>query len=678
MFVDLFGADNEVEKRILELTEEVNRHNSLYHTEDSPEISDSEYDKLFHELRELEEKYPHLKQANSPTQKVGGAIKNVFKSVEHKVPMLSLGNCFNEEDVQDFLDRIERFLNTDKTPKIVAEPKIDGVSCSIRYENGKLVQALTRGDGKVGEDVTNNIKTIRNVPHVLQGKQIPDFVEVRGEIYMQDDDFEALNNTQAEKGGKVFANSRNATAGTVRQLNPEIVAERPLKFFAYALGDKSQAYGSHQEELNNMNAWGFHVVEEVAVLDGLSAIMENYKALHEKRVNLGYPIDGIVYKVNDIDLQKRLGFVARAPRWAIAHKFPAEQVTTVLKSIEVQVGRTGNITPVAKLEPVAVGGVVVSNATLHNEDYIKERDIRIGDTVFVERAGDVIPKVVSVVESKRLSDALKFDFPKQCPSCGHDIVRVEGEAAYKCINHTACPAQQREQMVHVVSKNVFDIDGLGPKQIDLFLEKGFIQDWADIFTLENYKEEILALKGFKEKSVDNIMSSIEKAKNVTLPRFIAALGVDMVGIQVSTLLAERFGTFQNFKKASVQSIENLTEIDGIGLVIAENIHTVFTYDDSVQLIQKVLNNGVVPQSYEALALGDSIFAGKTVVLTGTLTEMGRSEAKEKITQLGGKVSGSVSAKTDFVVAGEAAGSKLKKANELGVKVLTEEEFLKVV
>lgn len=673
--MDLFGACEDVEKRILELTQEVNRHNRLYHTEDSPEISDSEYDKLFHELRKLEEEHPHLKQPNSPTLAVGGAVKNVFKSVEHNVPMLSLGNCFSEEDVQDFLDRIKRFLNTEETPAFVAEPKIDGVSCSIRYENGILVQALTRGDGKVGEDITANVKTISNVPHTLKGDNIPTVVEVRGEIYMQDDDFEKMNHLQAEQGGKIFANSRNATAGTVRQLNPEVVARRPLKFFAYALGDKSHEFKSHENELSNMNTWGFHVVEEFKVLLGLNEIMENYQNLLEKRSSLGYPIDGIVYKVNDIALQKRLGFVARAPRWAIAHKFPAEQVTTTVKGIEVQVGRTGNITPVAKLDPVSVGGVVVSNATLHNEDYIKERDIRIGDTVFVERAGDVIPKVVSVVESKRPSNAVAFNFPKTCPSCGHEIVRTEGEAAYKCINHTACPAQQREQMVHIVSKNVFDIDGLGPKQIDLFLEKGFIQDWADIFTLEKHKGDIISLKGFKEKSVDNIMTSIEKAKDVSLPRFIAALGVDMVGIQVATLLAERFGSFENFKKLAVENIDNLTEIDGIGDVIAENIQSVFTYEDSLKLIEKVLKNGVVPQIYEAPSVEDSFFAGATVVITGTLSSMGRSEAKEKVTQLGGKVSGSVSSKTDYLIAGEAAGSKLKKAKELGVQVLTEEDFL---
>jgi DNA ligase (NAD+) len=675
--MDLFDTNVDIQKKIEELTAEVRRHNHLYHGEDSSEISDVEYDALFHELKDLEEAYPHLKVKDSPTTQVGGAVKKTFKSVTHKVPMLSLGNCFDAVDVKDFISRIGRFLNTSDVPSFVAEPKIDGVSCSIRYEDGKMVQALTRGDGKVGEDVSANIKTIRNVPHALQGQNLPAAIEVRGEIYMNDDDFADLNQTQAEKGGKIFANSRNATAGTVRQLDSKIVSERPLKFFAYALGDKSSEFkpATHQAELESMEAWGFDVVEQVALLRSVDDIMSNYEKLLQKRSALGYPIDGIVYKVNDIALQKRLGFVARAPRWAIAHKFPAEQVTTLLKNIDVQVGRTGSITPVAKLEAVPVGGVIVSNATLHNEDYIRERDIRIGDTVFIERAGDVIPKVVSVVESKRPAQSAPFIFPTHCPSCGHEIVRVEGEAAYKCINHTSCPAQQREQMVHVVSKNVFDIDGLGPKQIDLFLEKGFIQDWADIFTLTKHKADILELKGFKEKSVDNILTSIEESKDVTLPRFIAALGVDMVGSQVSVLLAAQFGTFENFKQVSLKNIENLTNIDGIGLVIAQNIQNVFKYEDSLNLIDKVLAAGVVPQAYEAPTLGDSFFAGKTVVLTGTLLMMGRSEAKERISQMGGKVSSSVSAKTDFLVAGEAAGSKLKKAQELGVRILDEVTFM---
>lgn len=678
--VNLFVADDDVQKKMRELVEKVRHHNHLYHTEDNSEISDVEYDNLFHELKNLEEQYPHFKEKDSPTMVVGGAVKNTFKSVAHSVPMLSLGNCFNEDDVTDFTARICRFLNTENIPSFVAEPKIDGVSCSIRYENGKMVQALTRGDGKVGEDVTENIKTIANVPHVLQGEAIPNLVEVRGEIYMNDEDFAKLNQGQAEKGDKIFANSRNATSGTVRQLNSNVVAQRPLKFFAYALGDKSTDLKlvTHQAELEHIHMWGFDVVEQVALLHSVDEIMKHYEVLLSKRPLLGYPIDGIVYKVNDIALQKRLGFVARAPRWAIAHKFPAEQVTTVLKAIQMQVGRTGSITPVAKLEPVAVGGVVVSNATLHNEDYIHERDIRIGDTVFVERAGDVIPKVLSVVETKRPENTVAFIFPKTCPSCGHDIVRLEGEAAHKCINHTSCPSQQREQMVHVVSKNVFDIDGLGPKQIDLFLEKGFIHDWADIFTLEKHKQDILELKGFKEKSVDNILISIEKAKDVTLPRFIAALGVDMVGAQVSILLAEQFGTFENFKQASIDDIENLINIDGIGLVIAQNIQNIFKYDDSLKLIDKVLKTGVRPQVYEAPSLGDSVFAGKTVVITGTLSSLGRSEAKEKISQMGGKVSSSISAKTDFLIAGEAAGSKLKKAQELDVPILNEQAFVEII
>ncbi|MAF32248.1 MAG: DNA ligase (NAD(+)) LigA [Magnetococcales bacterium] len=674
--MDLFGADNKVEQRIKQLTQEVLHHNKLYHTHDEPEISDAEYDQLFHELKSLEEEFPHLKQANSPTDQVGASVKNTFKSVPHNVPMLSLGNCFNEEDVQDFVKRIGRFLNSGQLPELVAEPKIDGVSCSIRYEKGLLVQALTRGDGKVGEDITANVKTIKSIPHFLhKTANVPDVVEVRGEIYMRDDDFEKLNEAQAQNSGKIFANSRNATAGSVRQLDPKVVASRPLKFFAYALGDKSIDFQNHFDELSAMNEWGFEVVEEVAVLKDVASIMEHYYALQQKRPALGYPIDGIVYKVNDIALQKRLGFVAKAPRWATAHKFPAEQVTTVLNDIEIQVGRTGVVTPVAKLKPVAVGGVRVSNATLHNEDYIIERDIRIGDTVFVERAGDVIPKVVKVVESKRPAVTEKYNFPKNCPSCDHSLLREEGEAAFKCVNHTACPAQQREQMVHVVSKNVFDIDGLGPKQIDLFLKEGFIEDWADIFVLKDHRDALLNLKGFKEKSVDNILTAIETAKDITLPRFIAALGMHMVGTQVATLLAERFGDFESFKQAAIHQPDQLVDIDGIGEVIAQNIHQTFQHEDSLKLIEKVLRFGVMPKPYQPPKGQDGFFAGKTVVLTGTLSTLGRSEAKEKLAQQGAKVSSSVSSKTDFLIAGEAAGSKLKKAKDLGVHVLTEQEMI---
>ena len=674
--MDLFGADNKVEQRIKQLTQEVLHHNKLYHTHDEPEISDAEYDQLFHELKSLEEEFPHLKQANSPTDQVGAAVKNTFKSVPHNVPMLSLGNCFNEKDIQDFVKRIGRFLNSGQLPELVAEPKIDGVSCSIRYEKGLLVQALTRGDGKVGEDITANVKTIKSIPHFLhKTANVPDVVEVRGEIYMRDDDFEKLNEAQAQNSGKIFANSRNATAGSVRQLDPKVVESRPLKFFAYALGDKSIDFQNHSDELSAMNEWGFEVVEEVVVLKDVASIMAHYNALQQKRPALGYPIDGIVYKVNDIALQKRLGFVAKAPRWATAHKFPAEQVTTVLHDIEIQVGRTGVVTPVAKLKPVAVGGVMVSNATLHNEDYIIERDIRIGDTVFVERAGDVIPKVVKVVESKRPAVTEKYNFPKNCPSCAHPLLREEGEAAFKCVNHTACPAQQREQMVHVVSKNVFDIDGLGPKQIDLFLKEGFIEDWADIFVLKGRRDALLNLKGFKEKSVDNILTAIEAAKDITLPRFIAALGMHMVGTQVATLLAERFGDFESFKQAAIHQPDQLVDIDGIGEVIAQNIHQTFQHEDSLKLIEKVLSFGVVPQGYQSSKGQGGFFAGKTVVLTGTLSTLGRSEAKEKLAQQGAKVSSSVSSKTDFLIAGEAAGSKLKKAKDLGVQVLTEQEML---
>lgn len=678
--MDLFSADDKIVQQVNDLRCEIEHHNKLYHELDSPEISDSEYDILFHKLKDLEAKYPHLKVENSPTVKIGGSIKENLPAVPHKLPMLSLANCFSKADVEDFIARISRFLNTNKFPVIEAEPKIDGVSCSIRYEKGILTQAVTRGDGKIGEDITENVKTISNIPHKLNGNSFPETVEIRGEIYMNDADFVSLNEKQIKQGLKVFANSRNATAGTIRQLDINIVISRPLKFFAYVFGFKlNEGYSSetHIDDLENMKKWGFHIVEHVKLLHSINDIMEYYKFLEKLRPDLGYPIDGIVYKVNSLALQKRLGFVARAPRWATAHKFPAEQVTTVLEGIDVQVGRTGTITPVARLVPISVGGVVVSNATLHNEDYISGRDIRIGDTVFIERAGDVIPKVLSVVTSKRPENTAAFIFPKSCPSCSHALIREAGEAAFKCVNHLTCPAQQREQMAHVVGKNILNIDGLGPKQIDLFVEQGFIKDWADIFLLKNYENEILKLKGFKSKSVDNILLAIEASKIITLPKFIAALGIEMVGVQVALLLAERFETFDAFKNCAQNNPELLIDIDGVGEKIASNIQNLFAYDDNLKLIEKLFEAGVTPSKFVRVT-SDSIFEGKICVLTGTLKKMGRSEAKERIQEMGGKVSSSISVKTDFLIAGEAAGSKLKKAIELGVKIYTEEEFLNLI
>ena len=668
----------EIQSKMDALVEELNHHNALYHEQDNPEISDAEYDKLFHELVALEKEYPGLKHPNSPTSKVGGALKKEFRTFPHKAPMLSLGNLFTEDDLTDFLNRTDKELGGEPFD-LTAEPKIDGVSCALHYEHGELVLALTRGDGKEGEDITLNVKTIRNIPHKLEIPNPPAYLEVRGEVYMRDDEFEILNKRQEANGKKIFANARNAAAGSLRQLDASITAERPLRFFAYAYGVmEGIEFETHTSELTYMDEAGFDVVS-FETFEGAEAgaIMSNYNAwIDKKRASCGYPIDGIVYKVNNKALQQQLGFVARAPRWAIAHKFPAEQVTTILEGIDVQVGRTGNITPVARLKPVAVGGVVVSNATLHNEDYIDERDIRVGDTVVVERAGDVIPRVVKPILEERPEGTSPFMFPHNCPSCDSELVRLEGEAAYKCVNHLSCAAQIEEQIIHLVSRNNFDIDGLGEKQVKLFIEKGYLKSSVDIFHLSNHEAELKQLEGFGDKSIDKLLESIEKAKGITLPRFIAALGLPGVGTQVALWFAENFRTWQNFFDiATSEKSFQLSNVKGVGERIEHNIVTFFKEPTNVELVEGLLNAGVNPAEHIVEEVEENFFTGKTFVITGTLHEMKRDAAKAEVIKRGGKVSGSVSPKTDYLIAGEAAGSKLKKAEDLGISVLNEQEFI---
>lgn len=678
--MDLFTAADENNQKIVQemkdLAQKIERHNELYYAKESPEISDIEYDMMLMKLQRLEKQYPNLKLENSPTGKVGAKASEGFKTVAHKVPMLSLGNAFSEEDAADFIERIQKFLGTSEMPNLVAEPKIDGVSLSITYVQGKLVQALTRGDGKEGEDITENVKTICDIPHEIKGENLPHVVDVRGEVYMRFDEFDAFNASQAEVGEKVFANARNAASGSLRQLDSKITAKRPLRFFAYALGDVQGAgFKTHSDELESLASWGFTLPTDISQHTSLESLMQAYESLNEKREKLAYPIDGFVYKVDDKSLQERLGFVARAPRWAIAHKFPAEQKTTLLNDIEFQVGRTGVVTPVAKLEPVHVAGVMVSNATLHNEDYIKERDIRVGDTVFVERAGDVIPKVVKVVEAKRPAGSQVFIYPTKCPACESHLVRPEGEAAWRCVNHLDCPAQIEEQIIHFVGRNYFDIDGLGEKQIQLFMEKGWIKTTVDIFHLSKYEQEMKALDGFGEKSVVKLLESIEKSKDISFPKFLAALGIPMVGAQVAVLLAEKYEVFDVFYEVAKVNADEFSSIDGIGPKIVENISAFFASTHDQKLVEGLLNAGVIPQKYMKVDAPDTFFSGKTCVLTGTMTEMTRSEAKVRLQAMGAKVSSSISAKTDYLIAGEAAGSKLKKAQELGVSVLNEAEFL---
>ena len=694
-----------IEQKMQLLVDEINRHNKLYYTQDNPEISDAEYDSMIRELQQLETENPLFVTPDSPTQKVGNVPLSEFKTVEHKVPMLSLGNAFSEEDVNDFVERVKRFLTLTEMPEIVAEPKIDGLSCSITYKNGMLVQALTRGDGKKGEDITLNVKTIKDIPHKLKGNNIPDIVDVRGEVFIGRSDFERLNelralgieglfyknklipsnmnletirnnNLKRISSLKLFANARNAAAGSLRQLDSTVTAKRPLQFFAYALGECSSKIERHTDELSAIKKWGFVDIPHTKVFNDINNIMEWHEKLITERFSWDFPIDGIVYKINDINLQKRLGFVAKAPRWAIAHKFPAEQVTTVLETIEIQVGRTGVITPVARLKPVGVGGVMVSNATLHNEDYISGRDIREGDTVFIERAGEVIPKVQSVVIAKRHNNSQKFIFPTTCPACNSNLVRSEGEAAHRCINHLNCSSQVESRISHFVGKNCFDIDGFGKKQSEFFLKEGFVKNIVDIFRLKQHEEKLKTLDGFGEKSIDKLLEAIEKSKQVTLPKFIGSLGIHMVGEQVAMLLAEKYPSINALQSVITQKPDEIADIDGIGHKIMNNLQQFFNEPHNQQMINDLLDEGVNIAEYKHVnATKGSAFAGKTVVLTGTLENMSRAEAKARIQELGGKVSSSVSAKTDFVVAGDSAGSKLKKAQSLDVTILSEDEFL---
>ena len=680
---DLFtAAEQQVEKsndairaRIAHLTEQLIHHNYLYHTMDAPEISDAEYDTLFRELEKLEKEYPEYRLPDSPTAKVGGTRAAAFQSKPHAAPMRSLANAFSAEDVEDFCARISKFLGLSQTPELVVEPKIDGVSLSLTYQNGALTQALTRGDGEVGEDVTANVRTIATVPARLHGKASAT-IEIRGEVYITEAEFEALNQQQAEAGHKVFANPRNAAAGSLRQLDSAITAKRPLRFLAYALGANSGDNPATETALiEQLKAWGFTPpqVQTAATAMQLLKIYEDWQSHRHSKVPYG--IDGLVYKVNDRALQARLGELARTPRWAIAHKFPPEQATTLLTDITVQVGRTGKLTPVARLVPVHIGGVTVTNATLHNEDYIRERDIRIGDTVFVERAGDVIPKIVSV--AKQGEGRQPFRFPHACPSCGSPAVRIEGEADWRCINHFTCPAQLEAQLIHFVSRGCFDIDGLGERQIQLFIAENMLQTPADIFTLSTHAALLKTWEGFGDKSVDNLLAAIEKAKIVSLPRFIAALGIPLVGEATAVDLSRNHPTWENLFATITgdHATEALLAIEGIGPKVAHSIVDFFANPHNVQLVQALQVNGVQVQPYEKQTGRQGFFTAKTVVLTGTLTTLTRDEAKARLLAQGAKVTGSVTSKTDFVIAGADPGSKLKNAQKLEIPILDEDAFL---
>lgn len=688
---NLFDLDKEdARQRHKELSEKIRHFDKKYYQDDAPEVTDAEYDRLRQELEKLEKDHPEFLTETSPSQTIGAAPAKGFQKVTHSVPMLSLGNAFEEQDVYDFIARINRFLGLpeDHKTEIAAEPKIDGLSCSIRYESGKLVQAATRGDGQVGEDITRNVMTIDDVPKTLPDGA-PDILEVRGEIYMDRKDFVKLNERQEADGKKIFANPRNAAAGSVRQLNPEITAQRPLHFFGYALGEHSASLGNTQWEIREtLQSYGFAEAKPAIKTSEVTELLTYYKDIIEQRPELHYEIDGIVYKVNDIALQERLGFVSRAPRWAIAHKFPAEEAITILRDIQIQVGRTGALTPVAILEPIGVGGVVVSRCSLHNEDEIERKDVRIGDHVVIKRAGDVIPQIVRVLENKRKADAAIFTFPHACPVCGSDAIREDGEVARRCTGGLICDAQAVERLKHFVNREAFNIDGLGEKIIEAFWEKGLLKSPADIFRLEdknqNLEEPLEKWEGWGQKSADNLFASIRNVREIGTDKFIYALGIRQVGTATAKRLAHNYLTLESLmiemekaKDHEHEAYQNLIDIEDIGPNVADDIIGFFNEAHNIELLAE-LRELLDIQPYEPPAQLDTAVAGKTVVFTGTLTQMTRAEAKATAETLGAKVSGSVSAKTDYLVAGEKAGSKRKKAEDLGVTILSEQDWLDLI
>ena len=682
-------SEIEAIEELAALAKEITAHDVAYYREDAPVISDAAYDALRNRNDAIEVAFPHLIRANSPSNRVGVAATAGFSKTTHVKRMLSLGNVFSEDELGDYLEGVRRFLKElkdepGKPLEMVAEPKIDGLSLSLRYENGKFVSAATRGDGTVGEDVTANVRTFRELPFSLPG-EVPDVVEIRGEVYLTKRDFRSLNVRQAEAGQKVFANPRNAAAGSLRQLDSRITATRPLKFFAYAWGDVSEPISDSQWGfLERLKGWGFNVNPLTRLCNSLSDLMEVYNDVGDQRALLDYDIDGMVYKVNRFDWQERLGFVSRAPRWAIAHKFPAERAQTILKDIDIQVGRTGTLTPVAKLAPVTVGGVVVSNATLHNEDEIARKDIRIGDAVIIQRAGDVIPQVVENVPDKRPQNAVPFAMPEICPVCGSAAIRNQGEAARRCTGGLVCAAQTIERLKHFVSRGAFDIEGFGEKHIIAFWEDGLIRTPGDIFRLHKHLKNIQEREGWGEKSAQNLITAIDQRRRVSLDRFIFALGIRQVGQATGRLLARQYGTYPSWREAMIAAEDNqssayaeLTSIDGIGGAVADDLTAFFVQSNNLAVLDDLAHELDITR-FEAPVNMNSPIAGRTIVFTGTLGSVTRGEAKAKAESLGAKVAGSVSKKTDYVVAGADAGSKAKKARELGVTILGESDWFALI
>ena len=665
-----------LQQQIDTLRHDLRRYEYEYHVLDNPTIPDAEYDRLFHQLKALEAAHPELITADSPTQRVGAKPLSGFAQIRHEIPMLSLDNAFSDEEFYAFVKRIEdRLIRLPEPLTFCCEPKLDGLAVSILYVNGVLTQAATRGDGTTGEDITANIRTIRNIPLQLLMDNPPARLEVRGEVFMPHAGFERLNQLALEKGEKTFANPRNAAAGSLRQLDPKITSKRPLVLNAYSIGiaEGVDLPNTHYDRLQWLKSIGIPVNPEIRLCNGTDEVLDFYRDIQNKRSSLGYDIDGTVLKINDIALQEKLGFISKAPRWAIAYKFPAQEELTRLNDVEFQVGRTGAITPVAKLEPVFVAGVTVSNATLHNGDEIERLDIAIGDTVVIRRAGDVIPQIIGVLHDRRPADARPIIFPKTCPVCDSAIVRIEGEAVARCTGGLFCAAQRKEALKHFVSRKAMDIDGVGGKLIEQLVDRELIHTPADLFKLD--LTTLTRLERMGAKSAENALASLEKAKNTTLPRFIFALGIREVGEATALNLANHFKTLEALQNADLEALQ---QVPDVGEVVANRILAFWQEPHNVAVVNDLIQQGVHWDDVEVKEVGENLFKGKTVVLTGTLTQMGRNEAKALLQDMGAKVSGSVSAKTDFVIAGDAAGSKLTKAQELGVTVLTEEEFLEEI
>ena len=662
-------------QQVQQLRQQLEQYSYQYYVLDNPTVPDAEYDNLYRQLQQLEAKHPELITADSPTQRVGAAPLSKFGQVTHSIPMLSLDNAFDTDEFQAFCKRMADRLDSNTEFSFCCEPKLDGLAVSIRYENGLLVQAATRGDGYTGEDITANVKTIRAVPLRLQGDKAPAVLEVRGEVFMPLAGFAAMNDKARAAGEKVFANPRNAAAGSLRQLDPKISAQRPLMFYAYAVGAVEDAAGvldnqSHYQRLMQLKDWGLPVCPEIRLVTGAQAALDYYQDILSRRAALAYEIDGVVIKVSDLAQQQALGFVARAPRWAIAFKFPAQEMLTTLHEVEFQVGRTGAITPVARLEPVVVGGVTVSNATLHNQDEIDRLGIQIGDKVIVRRAGDVIPQIVSVVLEQRPDDSRDIVFPDSCPVCGSAVERVSGEAVARCSGGLFCPAQLKESIKHFVSRKAIDIDGLGDKLVEQLVNQQLVKTPADIYSLD--MAALVGLERMAEKSALKLLSAIQQSKTTTLARFIYALGIREVGEATALNLANHFTDLDKLQQAS---IEQLLQVADVGTVVAEHLHSFFTEPHNQQVIAALMAAGINWPLIEQQAETEQPLAGQTIVLTGTLTSMGRDDAKMKLQRLGAKVSGSVSNKTHAVIAGDNAGSKLAKATELNVPVWNEQQML---